>query len=113
MAACIVCQKLSKHYGRVVALDGVDLAIEPGVVGLLGPNGAGKTTLISILLGQTPATSGRATVLGFDVGRQRRDIRARVGFVPENDCLIPELTGTGYVCYAGRLAGLSNSRPRV
>ncbi|MCH7814843.1 MAG: ATP-binding cassette domain-containing protein, partial [Planctomycetes bacterium] len=94
MAACIVCEKLSKHYGRVVALDEVDLSIEPGVVGLLGPNGAGKSTLISILLGQTPATSGRATVLGFDVGRQRRQIRARVGFVPENDCLIPELTGT-------------------
>ena len=78
-----------------------------GGVGLLGPTGAGKSTLISVLLGQVPATSGRASVLGFDAARQQRQIRRRVGFVPENDCLIPGLTGTGYVCYAGRLAGMT------
>ncbi len=107
MPVIISCDNLVKRYGKVTALDGVALSIEPGVVGLLGPNGAGKSTLISLLLGQTPATSGVATVLGFDVARQQRQIRRRVGFVPENDCLIPGLTGTGYVCYAGRLAGMS------
>lgn len=102
------CDNLSKRYGRIEALRGVSLSVEPGVVGLLGPNGAGKSTLISVLLGQTPCSSGNATVLGLDVRRQQRLIRRRVGFMPENDCLIPGLTGIGYVCYTGRLAGMSH-----
>jgi ABC-2 type transport system ATP-binding protein len=105
----IRCQNLTKRYGRITALDNVALSVDEGLVGLLGPNGAGKSTLISVLLGQTPRTSGRAAVLGLDVSRQQRAIRRRVGFVPENDCLIPGLTGTSYVYYAGRLAGMSHS----
>jgi ABC-2 type transport system ATP-binding protein len=66
----IECAALQKHYGHIHALNGVELAIEHGVVGLLGPNGAGKSTLISVLLGQTPATSGSARVLGLDARRQ-------------------------------------------
>jgi len=92
-----------------MALRGVSLSVEPGVVGILGPNGAGKSTLISVLLGQTPASSGSAEVLGLDVRTQQRLIRRRVGFMPENDCLIPGMTGTGYVYYAGRLAGMSHA----
>ena len=103
------CDKLTKRYGDIEALRGISLSVESGVVGLLGPNGAGKSTLISVLLGQTPATSGRATVLGLDVRREQRLIRRRVGFVPENDCLIPGFTGVGYVYYTGRLAGMSHS----
>ena len=80
MTAAVTCDNLVKRYGRLAALDGVNLSIEPGVVGLLGPNGAGKSTLISVLLGQTPATSGRAGVLGFDIARRQRQIRRRVGF---------------------------------
>ena len=102
------CEKLVKRYGRVTALNGLTLAVEPGTVGLLGPNGAGKSTLISILLGQTPATSGRAEVLERDVARQRRQVRQHVGYMPENDCLIGGLSGTGYVYYTARLAGLSH-----
>lgn len=102
------CDNLSKRYGAIAALRDVSLSVEPGIVGLLGPNGAGKSTLISVLLGQTPASSGRAEVLGLDVRHQQRLIRRRVGFMPENDCLIPGLTGTGYVYYAGRLAGMSH-----
>jgi len=102
------CNNLVKRYGQITALAGVSLEVEPGVVGLLGPNGAGKSTLISVLLGQTPATSGNAWVLGLNVRRQRRDIRRRVGYVPENDCLIPGMSGAGYVYYTGRLAGMSH-----
>ena len=101
------CDRLAKQYGRISALKGVTLQVEPGVVGLLGPNGAGKSTLISILLGQTPLSSGQAEVLGLDIRRQQRAIRRRVGFMPENNCLIPDMTGVGMVCYAGRLAGMS------
>ena len=104
----LTCDNLHKRYGRITALGGVSLSVEPGLVGLLGPNGAGKSTLISVLLGQTPASSGKASVLGLDVRRQRRMIRRRVGFVPENDCLIPGMSGTGYVYYTGRLAGMSH-----
>ncbi len=102
------CDKLVKRYGHVVALNGLTLQVEPGLVGLLGPNGAGKSTLISVLLGQTPSTSGYAEVLGLAVQRQRRRVRQRVGLMPENDCLIGGMSGTGYVYYAGRLAGLSH-----
>jgi ABC-2 type transport system ATP-binding protein len=87
----------------------LNLEIGPGVTGLLGPNGAGKSTLISTLLGQTPATAGRAAVLGLDVRRRLGDIRRRVGFMPENDCMIPGMSGTGYVYYTARLAGLGHA----
>jgi ABC-2 type transport system ATP-binding protein len=110
MPTMFKCEHLSKRYGAIHALRSVSLSVEAGVVGLLGPNGAGKSTLISVLLGQTPATSGKASVWGLDVARQQRLIRQRVGFMPENDCLIPGLSGTGYVCYVGKLAGLSHSQ---
>jgi ABC-2 type transport system ATP-binding protein len=102
------CHDLVKRYGQVTALNHLTLTCEAGVVGLLGPNGAGKSTLISVLLGQTPATSGAAEVVGLNARRQQRLIRRRIGFMPENDCLIPGLSGTGYIRYAGRLAGMSH-----
>ena len=100
---------LSKHYGEIKALDDVWLRVEPGATGLLGPNGAGKSTLISLLLGQATVTSGTGRVLGFDIRKQRRAVRQRTGYVPETDCFVPGLSGVGYVCYAGRLAGMSGS----
>ena len=107
--AIIACDKLVKRYGRLTALREVSLSLEPGVIGLLGPNGAGKSTLIGVLLGQTPRSGGRATVLGFDIRRQQPSIRQRIGFMPENDCLIPGLSGVGYIHYAARLAGMSST----
>lgn len=109
MTAILTCERLTKRYGRIVALREISLTVQSGIVGLLGPNGAGKSTLISVLLGQAPATSGSATVLGLNIRRRQRAIRRRVGFVPENDCLIPGMSGTGYVYFAGRLAGMSHA----
>ncbi len=103
------CSKLVKRYGKFQALKELTISVEPGVVGLLGPNGAGKSTLISVLLGQTPANSGQASVLGLNARRQQRKIRRRIGFMPENDCLIAGFSGVGYVYYAGRLAGMNHS----
>lgn len=102
------CEKLVKQYGAVRALNGLTVDVEHGLVGLLGPNGAGKSTLISILLGQTPATAGHVRMLGLDPGRQRRQVRQRVGYMPENDCLIGGMSGAGYVYYTARLAGISH-----
>lgn len=102
----IACDNLTKHYGRLRALNRLSLSIEPGVIGLLGPNGAGKTTLISVLLGQTPLSDGDASVLGLDVKRHYRCIRQRVGFMPENACLVGGMSGMRYVYYTARLAGM-------
>ena len=70
---------LTKHYGQVQALEKLDLAVEPGIIGLVGANGAGKSTLIKILLGLLTPTSGSASVLGMDTVRETREIRHIVG----------------------------------
>jgi ABC-2 type transport system ATP-binding protein len=96
---------LAKHFGPTVALDGVTCEFGQGATGLLGPNGAGKTTLLRILLGLLPA-DGRASVLSLDPMRQPIAVRARVGYMPESECLIPGLFGVDVVAYMGRLAGM-------
>ncbi|MEM9801104.1 MAG: ABC transporter ATP-binding protein [Planctomycetota bacterium] len=100
---------LVKHFGDVQALRGVDMDLPPGPVGLLGPNGAGKTTLIGLLLGLLEPTSGEATVAGLaPVTRAARiEIRKRVGYMPESDCLLPGMSGVELVATLGRLTGLS------
>jgi len=103
--------ELSKHFGRVRALDGVSLAIEEGATGLLGPNGSGKTTLLRLLLGLISG-KGRATVLGIDPARNPLRVRARIGYMPESECIIPGLSGVDVVVYLGRLAGLAR-RPAL
>jgi ABC-2 type transport system ATP-binding protein len=97
---------LHKRYGKVHALRGMNLTLEPGAIGLLGPNGAGKTTLVKILLGLVRPTSGQAKILGFDAVTQAREIRGAVGYAPERDAYVPNLTGAAYVTYCGELAGM-------
>jgi ABC-2 type transport system ATP-binding protein len=101
---------LTKRYpGGVMALDELTVEVEPGIVALVGANGAGKSTFIKILLGLLPATSGGATVLGLDPPADGPRVRARVGYMPEHDCLPPEQTAAELVTHLGRLSGL----PRV
>lgn len=84
MTPAIKIQRLGKRYGALVALDGIDLVIQPGeFFALLGPNGAGKTTLISILAGLTRASYGTASVMGYDVLSDYREARKRLGVVPQ------------------------------
>jgi ABC-2 type transport system ATP-binding protein len=99
-------ENLTKRYGTVTALDRLTFGIEPGVVGLVGANGAGKSTLIKILLGLLPATTGRATVLGLDVATEGPAIRQRVGYMPEHDCLPPDVSATELVVHLARMSGL-------
>jgi ABC-2 type transport system ATP-binding protein len=98
-------EKLSKSFGATVALDRVTCGFPEGATGLLGPNGSGKTTLLRILLGLLPA-DGRATVLDLDPMRVPLEVRSRIGYMPESECLIPNLYGVDVVAYMGRLAGL-------
>jgi len=93
-------------FGGFAALSNVHLRVEPGAIGLLGPNGAGKTTFIKSVLQLIPVTSGEAQLLGRNVRREGREIRTRVGFAPEQDCLISGMVGCEYVTYCGQLNGL-------
>ena len=95
-----------KNYKTMRALDGIDLGIKPGVTGLLGPNGAGKSTLIKLLLGLVRITSGTGNILGHDLGSHGRQVRNLVGYMPEDDCYIPGMSGVEVVQFAACLSGL-------
>jgi len=104
---------LTKRYGQhVTALDSLTLDVEPGIIGLVGANGAGKSTFLKILLGLLDPTSGSASVLGMDVTRQGPQIRQYVGYLPEHDCLPPDLSATDFVTHMGRMAGLPAAAAR-
>jgi ABC-2 type transport system ATP-binding protein len=96
-------------YGRNVALRDVTSSFAAGAVGLLGPNGAGKSTMLKALLGFVVPVRGRMRVLGLDVADSPREIRARIGYMPETDAHIPGMNAVSFVAYCGELAGL----PRV
>jgi len=100
---------LTKDYGSVLALDDLTLEIGPGITGLVGANGAGKSTLIKILLGLVMPTSGTSSVLGLDVTSESAAIRARVGYLPEHDCLPPDVSASDFVVHLAMMSGL----PRV
>jgi len=104
MSSLIELQNITKDYGHFRALDGVSLNIGPGVTGLLGPNGAGKTTLIKVLLGLVKTTSGRGRLLDFELGRQAHEIRAHVGYMPEDDCFLYGMTGVESVQFVAQLS---------
>lgn len=100
---------LTKHYGAVRALESLTVEIGPGVTGLVGANGAGKSTLIKLLLGLIAPTSGSALVLGHDIAGHGREIRAAVGYLPEHDCLPPDVSASDFVVHLAMMSGL----PRV
>ncbi|MET8687620.1 ABC transporter ATP-binding protein [Streptomyces sp. NPDC004732] len=108
----IATESLSKRFPRVTALDRLSMDIGPGVTGLVGANGAGKSTLIKILLGLSPATEGRAAVLGLDVATRGGEIRERVGYMPEHDCLPPDVSATEFVVHMARMSGLPPTAAR-
>lgn len=98
--------ELTKHYGRTVAVESLDLEVPAGLVfGYLGPNGAGKTTTIRLLVGLLRPTGGRAEVLGIDVVRDPDGVQALVGYLPGDFKAYPDLTGEQYLRYLGNLRG--------
>src|SRR3984957_18910689 len=105
--AVIETRALTKVYpGNVTALDGLTVSFAPGVTGLVGANGAGKSTLIKILLGLLPPTEGQAVGPGHDAAASGERIRTLTGYMPEHDCLPPDVTGTEFVTHLGRMSGL-------
>ncbi|HEX2141456.1 MAG TPA: ABC transporter ATP-binding protein [Candidatus Limnocylindria bacterium] len=103
----IEARSLTKRYGsHVTALDGLTLEVEPGIIGLVGANGAGKSTFLKILLGLLEPTSGSALVMGRDVISEGTELRQFVGYLPEHDCLPPDVSATEFVTHMGRMSGL-------
>ncbi|HVK13806.1 MAG TPA: ATP-binding cassette domain-containing protein [Gemmataceae bacterium] len=100
-------QNLCKRYGPVLAVDHIDFAVAPGeLVGFLGPNGAGKSTTMRILTTYLPATSGIATVCGFDVMNDSMKVRENIGYLPESVPLYPEMRVEEYLVYRAKLKGV-------
>ena len=106
MTCLIELRNLTKDYGSFRALDEVSLVVNSGITGLLGPNGAGKSTLIKVLLGLVRVTSGNGHVLGHNVATESAAIRAKVGYMPEDDCYMHGLSGIESVQVAARLSCL-------
>jgi ABC-2 type transport system ATP-binding protein len=95
-----------RYPGGVTALTDLTLTVGSGITGLVGANGAGKSTLIKILLGLLTPTSGQVRVLGLDARERGEEIRGRVGYMPEHDCLPADVTATEFVTHLGRMTGL-------
>jgi ABC-2 type transport system ATP-binding protein len=98
--------------GGVTALRGLSLELEPGIIGFVGANGAGKSTFIKILLGLLTPTSGDVSVFGLDARTRGLEIRQMVGYMPEHDCLPPDMTATEFVAHMGRISGLPRAAAR-
>jgi ABC-2 type transport system ATP-binding protein len=114
--AMIEVTNLTKRYAGHTAVRDISFTVARGeIVGLLGPNGAGKSTTMRILSCFMPATSGTARVAGFDVFHQSDEVRRRIGFMPENNPLYPEMRVREYLKFRARLKGLGwkHSRGRV
>jgi ABC-2 type transport system ATP-binding protein len=107
---------LTKRYAGRTAVSDISFSVARGeIVGLLGPNGAGKSTTMRILSGFMPGTSGTVRVAGFDVFHQSDEVRRRIGFMPENNPLYPDMRVREYLKFRARLKGLGwrRSRERV
>src|SRR6202162_5771372 len=100
-------QKLTRKFGNLTAVDGVDLQVTAGqFFGFLGPNGAGKSTTIKILTGLLAPTSGSIQILGLDALANPIEVKRQIGVVPEGLALLGRLTAAEYLRFVGRMYGL-------
>jgi ABC-2 type transport system ATP-binding protein len=110
--ALLAVEHLTKRYRNIVALDDVSFTITDGITGILGENGAGKSTAIKILLGLLRPTSGSATVLGERVFDNVM-VRARVGYMPEHDCLPTKVSAAEFLTHMAEASGLPPAQART
>jgi ABC-2 type transport system ATP-binding protein len=110
--ALLAAQHLTKHYGKVVALNDVSFNISDGITGLLGENGAGKSTAIKIFLGLLRPTAGTATVLGEDASKSLT-ARSRLGYMPEHDCLPSHVSAAEFLTHMAEVSGLPPTAART
>jgi ABC-2 type transport system ATP-binding protein len=106
----IDCRNLTKRYGPLLAVDDLSFQVEPGeVLGFLGPNGAGKSTTMRIIAGFLPATSGSATVCGFDVDTESTAAKQRIGYLPEGAPSYPEMSPRSFLEFIADIRGLAGN----
>jgi ABC-2 type transport system ATP-binding protein len=109
----IATDKLTRKFGELTAVDGVDLQVESGqFFGFLGPNGAGKSTTIKMLTGLLVPTAGRVSLLGMDFARHPVEVKRQIGVVPEGMGLFERLTALEYLEFVGRMYGLDKPTTR-
>ena len=111
-APLIAARNLTRRYGAVTALDALTVQVERGITGLVGANGAGKSTFVKILLGIVEPSEGEAELMGYDVVREREAIRALVGYMPEHECLPPDMSAAEFVSFMARCSGLPATAAR-
>jgi len=105
---------LTKIYGGLTAIDDVSFSVAKGeILGFLGPNGAGKTTTMRILSGSLGATEGTAAVAGFEVHDKPREVKKRLGYMPEFPPLYTSMTVTGYLQFAASIKGVPRARRKA
>ena len=102
----IKAKNVIKKYGQVLALDDFTVNIPKGKIGILGPNGAGKSTFVKIALGLIESTSGDVTVLGENLDKNSIEIRKKIGYMPEHDCIPNKMTGVEFLIEMGQVSGL-------
>jgi ABC-2 type transport system ATP-binding protein len=108
----LAAEHLTKHYRNVIALNDVSFTISDGITGILGENGAGKSTAIKIFLGLLRPTTGSATVLGQNASESVA-VRARLGYMPEHDCLPSQVSAAEFLTHMAELSGLPPSTART
>jgi ABC-2 type transport system ATP-binding protein len=112
MATLLEAKGLTKRYGAVIALESVDFQISEGITGILGPNGAGKSTAIKLFLGLLKPTAGSAAVLG-QKPYESVEVRARLGYMPEHDCLPTAVTASEFLTHMAQVSGLPAAHART
>jgi len=102
---------LTKRYAAKAAIEGMSFEVEKGeILGFLGPNGAGKTTTMRIIAGFMPASGGSVHVDGYEVFENPLDVKRRIGYLPENPPLYPEMTVAGYLRFVAKIKGVPKNR---
>ena len=112
VAILMEAKALTKRYGQTIALESVDFQVQEGITGLLGPNGAGKSTAIKLFLGLLRPTSGSAEVLG-ERPYESLEVRARLGYMPEHDCLPTATTASEFLTHMVQVSGIPPSQART
>jgi ABC-2 type transport system ATP-binding protein len=112
MPSLLKASALTKHYESTIALDSVDFEVREGITGLLGANGAGKSTAIKLFLGLIKPTSGSVEVLG-EKPYDSIEVRARLGYMPEHDCLPDSVTASEFLSHMAQVSGLPPSQART
>lgn len=103
-------KKITKDFGKIKAVDEVSFCVEKGeILGFLGPNGAGKSTTMRMITGFIPPTSGTAVVGGYDIRENSISARERIGYLPENAPVYPDMTVNAYLAFCAEIRGFSGS----